>query len=300
MSLTNRFLCYLLPSSCPKLVNRRNYTKTLQISTTETNRNPQMSPPHVTQTDLIIVNRIHAASLNGLPGQFVGASQAATAGTIDPPDQTQLSRKPQQVSSQAGVQFNQVPSTSEQPPFDISSSPSTQPPTTQLRLKPPNPQQGNRQQTSQPVEPLSQSHGPLATTNSISVHPGVQPIHQVNSIFASLPSSSSTTQTSTLASIASSSTSGAVSSTGGTFSTAPSPASINGGYSSPPSHHPHNFKTQPSGSNIMASSFQPPVRSQNSLASTKYSLDGIIATAIFGGFIFLGAIITIIVIILRR
>lgn len=64
-------------------------------------------------------------------------------------------------------------------------------------------------------------------------------------------------------------------------------------------HQQHVLSSQQQ--NVLASFSPTPSRAaHNTLASAKYSLDGIIAVAIFGGFIFLGAIITIIVIIIRR
>lgn len=66
-------------------------------------------------------------------------------------------------------------------------------------------------------------------------------------------------------------------------------------------HHTHSHRDHQQPQNVLASFGAPSGRAPpNSFASAKYSLDGIIAVAIFGGFIFLGAIITIIVIIIRR
>lgn len=323
MSLTNRLICLIRPSCNVNQLNQKP-------------KNPTHIVPHVNSLDLWVVNRIHTASLNGLPGQFVGAGQAATASAIDPASSSssqspQLNNRKNPPSSlnENQASFDIVASSSSTPqPPSLTAATTTTTTTTATTLSQSRPKigqqnnflQNNRQQVNSGIElPQSPSHssGPSATTNSISVHPGLLSQSQ-----APPPSAPHQTinqqQLNSLLSNVGSSSIGPISATATSPSSVPilptlAVSNSATGNTSPSHHHHlhHNQQQQQhqshkqqqqhtNGANILASSFQPPIRSQNSLASTKYSLDGIIATAIFGGFIFLGAIITIIVIILRR
>lgn len=410
MSLTNQLLCRLIasPYHCNKLFNYRtqnNAKSRDQITTTTikqsqnvvnitsttngpilTNDNSmkrkngsKIAPgPRVTRSDLAIVSKIHAASLNGLPGSFIGASQAATATstssstsaatpttsqdqTSNPITSTSSTQspigssstgthpennliKPDNIPQQARPRLpslhnqQQAQSSSEAPISPIADiAPSTSTQTSNLnapngQFNKPNRQQmgaNNRQQQQQQQAADLQSHsgansGQIATTNSISVQ--LPTSHGQQTVGSILPSAT------TMPTMSSSSPSSTLSSTQQTMANLPSSTTqisqssqttqtINRDQSQlHHSTHPnivHNQQTNNahkqtqfntnrdlSNNNNMANSVfglnQQPIRSQNSLASTKYSLDGIIATAILGGFIFLGAIITIIVIVLRR
>jgi len=275
--------------------------------------------PHVTHADLLNINQIHAASLNGLAGQFVHQSSLAPASPqaqpapVEPmtsqPVEAPSSQQTRKASQSSSVSQFVVAPTSPNSLLEISQPPvaiqnpvilaefSTQAPrarpnvngqhqqgltTTSSTL----PSIGSKQQASpaykfpfatsqqQQQHPAGFDSTPLATTNSISIQTSNQGQQPISSVLASSPSttSASTSSSSTATTLAS---------------------------AQPAGGHQHHASHHQAGHNVLAS-FSPPVRSHNTLASAKYSLDGIIAVAIFGGFIFLGAIITIIVIIIRR
>lgn len=316
--------------------------------------------PPVTRSDLININQIHAASLNGLAGQFQAAQPQSPAtpplvnkNAIDtlisqPAAGEQQNRKAshsnsvsqfavppllQQPPPPTGSQpqavdpmnallqppggLNQPVSTQQPPPFRFkptgNSAPTGGPSGMQMftsnavssGLAPPASQatgnQRQQPQTSAPTNgnkftflPASSSQlpngfdsTPLATTNSVSVHqqqqqqPSGQASQPISSVLSNNIASGGGLLTST-----------------STMASAAAPSLSQGGHQ----HHHHHH--QPSGisggGQSVLASFSPPVRAHNTFGGPKYSLDGIIAVAIFGGFIFLGAIITIIVIIIRR
>lgn len=337
---------------------RRRLT-TRQLTTTTV---PKLSKttrlPRVTHSDLFNIHQIHAASLNGLAGQFGGqpaSSQPAASSAneivgqmpaLQPQEpQQQQARKPSQSNSVSqfalpdgqqapgsgglggGTQLAPRPAAGQtrqpqdqavvaglggalpaslappstgtsgpqQPQLSLlasnahTQSPSSTPPATRQQAPATNNQKfafmGAPQQPAQVSgatgSQLGYDSSSLATTNSISVHSSAG-AGQLGPA-GSLP----------LATSLSASTAPLLTST-------PTP----GGPPSATGHHLHHHHSHhPSaGSTSVLASFSPPIRSShaNNLANTKYSLDGIIAVAIFGGFIFLGAIITILVIIIRR
>lgn len=356
MSLTNQLLCRLLATSyhCNKLSPAKRQTsdpknnKNIQQLSNHSNQRQTTRSPRVTQSDLVVVSRLHSASLNGLPGHFIGAGQASSSATVEPPAQHPPSTSTTtstEILKLAPGQTAMDQSSSSESPIQalgemISSSTGNSRPTHLLNSKPAPPQEAatghqsnlingnNRQQATDNFKhPIH--GGPLATTNTISVHQ--QPT--VSSVLASstIPSSTTTQSLPKLDTTSNSNqnnlhllnngpavnTQAPISNQGATSFSVQSPVSSSspiGATGSAKEQHPSINLVQPplmtnggrgSGGNVLASSagYAPPARSlhhQNSLASTKYSLDGIIATAILGGFIFLGAIITIIVIILRR
>lgn len=288
--------------------------------------------PHVTRSDLIDINHIHTASLNGLANQF--AIQNSLAPILNPIVDTQPAN--QQTNSRKPLATNNVsqftaplvtPNTapsqpvSASPPASVALNEQT---VTQLiselsnsqqaSSRPPRPSANGAQFTSFTNSPTSASStsttraqpastsqaskfasfgsnlpatnqlgydsSPLAATNSIVHSQGTQ--SSPGSVGPSPPAVLSSTATSVP-----------------TVSSSPAvtTSSMNlAGSSSTPGVH-HGSHLQPA--SVLAS-FGQPGRTHNNLANAKYSLDGIIAVAIFGGFIFLGAIITIIVIIIRR
>lgn len=158
--------------------------------------------------------------------------------------------------------------------------------------------------------PFDSSSNSLATTNSISVHNSQQQLSSTpNNIAGGLFSSPATSTTPAISSQhntqqqmfamhGAGSGSGATLSPGlGTSTPLSSAGNVLQGAHSHHSHQQHN------GANVLAS-FNAPSRAgsglHNSIGHAKSSLDGIIAIAIFGGFIFLGIIITILVVIVRR
>lgn len=270
--------------------------------------------PRVTPNDLFNINQIHAASLNGLAGQFnnqdqlqeqrkpsvnqfqvpqqqpqapmiiQGANEPTIVSTALPPrmfkpasQPTPMSTTsttttsstagamPQQQFGLGGLQQQQQQQNSRQQPSSPTSA------STKFAMVN-SPSTGSSMQTSstsgQPApagSSVTYDSSPLATTNTISVHQQ-QPAATVTTA-ASIASQTLATQ------------------------------------SAHANQHPHVLGSTFNGqqpSSIRTHHHQSPLGHHNSLASAKYSLDGIIAVAIFGGFIFLGAIITIIVIIIRR
>lgn len=288
------------------------------------NRRHGQQLPHVSRTDLANINLIHAASLNGIASQFAqnnpnnlpvqpvpqGDQQAGELAT---------NRKASQSNSVSQFVLPPAPATAPAPVVELTAQQAklrptgntqasqvfnTQPSPTTTNLSgvaASNRQQQQQQQAASSTPGkfsfMNQAGGstaatspsstsatsatsgyestPLAATNSIShVHSQNSNQQAVNSLLAS-----STTSTTTMAS------------------------ANQGGNSNSNHNHNHNHNSNSNSNhhhNNVLASFSPPVRSHNTLASAKYSLDGIIAVAIFGGFIFLGAIITIIVIIIRR
>lgn len=294
--------------------------------------------PRVTHADLYNLHQIHAASLNGLAGQQQPASSPPAAAlneiqSFTPSGEQQNGRKPAQQPSNISPFVQALPPPSSTNLVDLGGQGEPRPP--QMQSRPPQQQppargpqipasstpasQRQQQQSNRfsvaPVQtqtsttiggiggipPLSTAtttssannnsnqhqfdSSPLATTNSISVHHN-QP---------GLGSSTTTGQPQLISSSSASAASGL-------SSTSLAPPT----YGTLPSHNNNilHHSLSGNGGNVLASSQfnPPPVRasSHNSLANSKNSLDGIIAVAIFGGFIFLGAIITILVIIVRR
>lgn len=308
--------------------------------------------PPVTRSDLLNINQIHAASLNGLAGQFQSSREQVlvppVAGSnmmeILPPIEPsiQQNRKASHSNSVSQFALPPPPATAAppqaadlgpllQPPVGInplqeapmSTPASTQPPPPVTRFRQQvtgstpgaasggqpmfassNGANGNNVRQQQPQQqqvsaatnankftflPASSSQSlsgydstQLATTNSVSVHQQQQ--QQQHSSAASQPIGSVL---------------GSIGSLGSTLASTSTMASAAAPHSSGGHHHHHHHASVSNGQNVLAS-FSTPVRAHNTLAGAKYSLDGIIAVAIFGGFIFLGAIITIIVIIIRR
>lgn len=311
-SIMNR----LLPSELVQNLALQSRTANLRSRTTKL--------PHVTRSDLLDINHIHAASLSGLANQF--AIQNSLAPVLIPSQDSQAppspqtnSRKPSSTNSvsqfvalppsstlpppaqpqavpastineQAVSQLiNELSNSQQVPPRPSRPSSSSGVQYTSFTNLPPSSSPAREQRPASPANKFASfgsSLGPvtqvgydsnsLATTNSISIHPQagqtVQPVVP-SSVSPSLPPVSLppvTTTTTTMSSV---------------MSTA--------------SQTPAHQGAHPQHPNVLAS-YNQPARAHNNLANAKYSLDGIIAVAIFGGFIFLGAIITIIVIIIRR
>lgn len=321
-------------------------------ATQQNNIQPRINPftdkrprlPHVTQSDLLNINQIHAASLNGIAGQF-----AQNNNQIMPQIQPQLvdnnnnqqvgeqqSRKPSQSNSVSQFALPPAPAVLPAPVVELNpgSSQGTQ---QQFRLRPTS-AASNLPGVSASSQPSTTNLNPTAPTNNRQQSQQVSSAAQTNkfpfmanqasSTSTTLPSSTSTTsaganlppQIGTYESSPSAATN-AISVHSNSINNQANQQSINSLLSPSPSttsttttttmasNIPSSFQTSSSGSgsgnqnnhhNGVLPSFSPPIRSHNTLASAKYSLDGIIAVAIFGGFIFLGAIITIIVIIIRR
>lgn len=281
--------------------------------------------PRVTPLDLFNINQIHAASLNGLAGQFNSIQDR-------PQDLPPTDRKASSINQ--FVQVAPPPQPAQVPPMmQIPVSPGVQQPPSELAVAP-NPPRLFRPQTGQ--------QPPMQTTTAQSVMPqfslGSVPV-QTNSqqptpVGRQTPSSVQSSSPPTAATT----TSNKFSSMSQLPTTATSPSSSSSvAYDSSPlattnsisvhqqqqqlptttshsvltnGHHNHFGNQNP---NVLSSTFASSASNaaigssirhhaaHNNLAnSAKYSLDGIIAVAIFGGFIFLGAIITIIVIIIRR
>lgn len=349
-----------------KMTTRRPTTTTTPNLSPRTNSfNKRSRLPHVTKSDLLNINQIHAASLNGIAGQLsqqnnlnnnqnqpilpqlqpqqpldnnqlqtqvIGEqqtrkpSQSSNVGQFAPasapasipapvveltPTQIQSSQQPSQfrlrptttsgssTGNQAFASSGSQPSPTNLNPSSgmvmnnrqqqqISSSAQNKFPFLNNQAAPNQQQVGGSMSTMATSTSLPSATSttsaianspqnnqigayestPLAATNSISVHSSNQANQQsLNPLLASSQSTTSTTTT-----MASVSNSGAA----------------------------HNTNNNNNHHSSVLASFSTPIRSHNTLASAKYSLDGIIAVAIFGGFIFLGAIITIIVIIIRR
>lgn len=276
--------------------------------------------PHVTRADLLNLHQIHAASLNGLAGQqqpsapFGPATVGSEAGQQQQQQQQpqpaaigEQNRRPAQPSSintfvqpppPPMVQAEQQPARPQSPGARGPQAASTMAPGSrqQTGQLPPNKLTlvplANQPQQQQPG--ISYDSSSLATTNSISVHSSQAASTSGLSSPATFAQPSSTT-TSTSSHAPSPTTFSAAS----TSSTLPPTSSSSSGFSQ------QGGSSQQQQANVLASlagsSLRTPAHQHhNSLANAKYSLDGIIAVAIFGGFIFLGAIITILVIIIRR
>lgn len=248
--------------------------------------------PHVTRSDLFNINRIHSASLNGLATQFQSSQNPAPVELASTPVQPNSNNNNNLMDSQEQTRKASQSSSVSQfvvpPAVQLDSSSSTptapsQPPMRPSRVNVPQSTQFTLQPATSPASSISSSRPPvtpnlinkfsptlqttqtdsgpqLATTNSISIHHSNS--NNNNNPFAGSSTASSTTSSTTMSA----------------------------------NHHQLGVTSQ----NVLGSLGGSVRASHNSLASTKYSLDGIIAVAIFGGFIFLGAIITIIVIIIRR
>lgn len=287
--------------------------------------------PHVTHSDLIDINHIHTASLNGLANQF--AIQNSLAPVLNPANDFQTpqqsnGRKPsptntlsQFAAPQTTTNVGPTQPAAVLPPATVAINEQT---VTQLISELANSQQVSQrpqrpssngaqltsfatsttstglssvsrspQSSSSPAVKFapfgsnlasstqlgSYDSSPLAATNSIVHTQGIQP--------ASTNLASSPVVPSSTASSVSQPTLPVVTSSSMSSSSPSQSAGI----------HSQSGHLQPA--SVLAS-FGQAGRTHNNLANAKYSLDGIIAVAIFGGFIFLGAIITIIVIIIRR
>lgn len=274
-------------------------TSTTKLPTPTTRR----TSVRVTRSDLISINQMHAASLNGLAGQFVavaagtGSSQLATSGhqhhsnqatdlgnnqidssanSIQIGVEQQVHRRPAAQSSSVSQQFVGPPVAQSQPPpvLELSQPSSTVPSGASPERSPIRPAQSS---TSRPNQATSLF--PESTGSSINPFGS----SQITTGYSTTPGLLQTTKP------APSTTNSVAAITTTTAATTPTTTS----------NTPALNSIHQSG-NVLAS-FSPPVaRPHNALANAKYSLDGIIAVAIFGGFIFLGAIITILVIIIRR
>lgn len=324
--------------------------------------------PPVTHSDLLNINQIHAASLNGLAGQFQAVSQQSPVAPplmnkninldgIVPqqvPGEQQQNRKasqsnsvsqfavppmlqspqppppstppaptagpPQMTDLNAAIGINQqqtLPISTQQPPLvrfrptggqpmfsNAASNAALPAASNQPAAGAPNNNQRQQQvsastngnkftflpaSTSQLPNGGSYEATPVATTNSVSVLNQQQTNGQASQPISSVLSSSSTSNNNVVPG-------GSLITSTSTMASAAAPSHSQSGHQH---HHHHHPSVMGGGQNVLAS-FSPPVRAHNTLAGAKYSLDGIIAVAIFGGFIFLGAIITIIVIIIRR
>lgn len=333
------FLLPTMSTTKPTIIRRTVEQNNIQPRTNPFNKKrPRL--PHVTQSDLLNINHIHAASLNGIAGQFAQNNQLPAI--ITPPQQVdnnqqvdeqqqQQSRKPSQSSSVS--QFALPPASASLPAPIVELNPtqavqSTQQQQGQFRIRPtsttnnsPANQAGSQtspaNMNSIPANNRQQQQVSLAGQNNKFTFMAGQP----STTSTTLPSSTSTTSGSANFSPQNNNQIGSYESSSSAATNAISVHSNNQVNqhlltSSPSTTSTTTTTTMASNiaSNLLTSnnqngnnhhsgvlpSFSPPIRSQNTLASAKYSLDGIIAVAIFGGFIFLGAIITIIVIIIRR
>lgn len=263
--------------------------------------------PRVTRSDLLGINQIHAASLNGLGGQFSQQQQPPVVQPqVEPPIVSSEQRKPAQSASvsQFANPASEPPVAAQQPPVIVNPqqrvvpgqrvAQTTTTATTAAAASSPaqlpalfttsNPQQvaqstaSRQQQQSAPGQQGGQqSSNKFAFLQPLQPVVGGQPATTGGYDSAPIASTNSISVHSTA--------SGPMPAGSGHHLLHGQAPTVSGG------HHP---------AGSVLASFQPPIRPHNGLANAKYSLDGIIAVAIFGGFIFLGAIITILVIIIRR
>lgn len=273
------------------ILGRNKHLSPTTSSTTTTTILPptRRSSVRVTRSDLLTIHQMHAASLNGLAGQFV--SIAAGTGTSGQQQHTNSHQHyPNERPSSTGAAAtaattNQVINDSDlmnRRPAAQSSSVSQQvvgPPQQQHPQQPPpvvelSPATGNRRDPGAPLaanKPNDQQQ-PVSGGGGSNYESAATANPYTSSPVSHLP-------TSTIASTV--------------MTTKTIPTTTASATNQPLSSSHQN-------GNVLASFSPPAVRPHNALANAKYSLDGIIAVAIFGGFIFLGAIITILVIIIRR
>ena len=254
--------------------------------------------PRVTRSDLLNIHQIHAASLNGLASQFTGAAETRQQQAAAQ-QQTDFDRTKSAAADQLKLFGAQLKPQTQAPPSSAGGASSTTPATGSGSLS----SSATRFAASTPTVRLSSQQppsnlydsSPLATTNSISVHSSASRAGSGGSPFQSTAAAAAASSTSTVAATqtTTTTTTQAAPTTGASNANAPFGLS-------PPAHHHSAGNVLASYGSAANNVFRAQQHNQNALANAKYSLDGIIAVAIFGGFIFLGAIITILVIIVRR
>lgn len=235
------------------------------------NRRSSNRLPHVTQLDLTHINRLHTASINGMTSQFSPSSvnilsqqTTSSTGPSQSSEPVDLNRKASQSTSIG--QFVQPPSTT--PVVEMQPA---------LRMRP---LTNSVMADSSPQSTFVSGSGSLSSVSQQSSQPTRFTMVQLPTQTTSSGYSETTTSAAT-----------------SSVSVLPVAAPI------PALDHAHQPATANSNQQFTFSNLNQPVRAQSTqstFASARYGLDGIIAVAIFGGFIFLSAIIAIIVIIIRR
>lgn len=293
----------LIQTQTTKLYNIATRVTTTSPTTPTTNSrssslyNRKNASPKLTNADLLNLHLYHAASLNGLAGQSTPAAPIQAPSAPQQP-QTQLLPEPKNDSP--------LPSFS----TTITSSSSTSPTTSSAQSTSVSqfaapPQQQQQQQVSTVLTPavvVVSTQPPQQQQSTPFQHQNMNMNRLPSNRFSSFtPTQQFENNNNNIQNIHSSiTTQPALASTPAVSSIVPSVLTTLTSTSTPSSNPNVLPSLAQQQHKTIANSHLHPLQSHNSLANAKYSLDGIIAVGIFGGFIFLGTIITIIVIIIRR